>query len=89
MAEVSQYMFKHAEVVTALIKAQGLHSGLWQLSINFGFSAANIGSNDHDLNPSVVIPVQGIGLNRVDAEVPPNSLVIDAAIVNPKLVKTT
>ena len=44
MAEVSQFKFDHKEVVEALIKKQGLHEGIWQLSIEFGFGAAIIGA---------------------------------------------
>ena len=36
MAEATQLVFSYKEVVTALIKAQGLHEGIWGLYVKFG-----------------------------------------------------
>lgn len=82
MAEATQYFFSHQEVATALVKAQGLHEGLWSLSVSFGFGAINIGSdpNAGDLSPSGIVQVQKIGLQRTTEK---TSLAVDAAEVNP------
>lgn len=82
MAEATQLMFKHAEVVTALIKQQGLHEGIWALTVHFGLGAVNAGQSPDgsDANPAAVIPVLGIGLQRADAA---SNIAVDAAIVNP------
>jgi hypothetical protein len=80
MADVSQYSFSHTETITALIKAQGLREGLWQLTISFGFSAANIGENDKNLNPAAILAVTAVGLRRVTES---SNLTVDAAVANP------
>jgi hypothetical protein len=81
MPELSQINFTHKEVVAALIKAQGLHEGMWQLQIRFGINAMNVGVSDSDLHPSAIVPVLSIGLMRVEKE---NNLTVNAAQVNPK-----
>ena len=81
MAETSQIMFSYKEVVEALIKKQGLHEGMWMLSVNLGMQASNIGANDSDLKPAGILAILGTGLQRTDKE---TSLTVDAASVNPK-----
>ncbi len=81
MAETSQIMFSYKEVVEALIKKQGLHEGIWTLSVNFGMQATNVGANESDLKPSAIVAILAIGLQKSDKE---NSLSLDAAKVNPK-----
>jgi hypothetical protein len=81
MAEASQFAFSFKEVVEALIKQQGLHEGIWTLSVNFGMQATNIGANELDLKPSAIVGILAIGLQKADKE---NSLSLDAAKVNPK-----
>jgi uncharacterized membrane protein len=81
MAETSQIMFSHKEVVEALIKKQGLYEGIWMLAINFGMQATNVGTSDTDLKPSAIVGVLSIGLHRTEKE---TALSADAAKVNPK-----
>ena len=83
MAELTQLFFSHKEVVTALIKQQNIHEGIWALAVNFGCGAANVGqtADGMDANPAAIIPVLGIGLQRVHVE---NNMSIDAAKVNAK-----
>ncbi|NJA08276.1 hypothetical protein HC024_21485 [Methylococcaceae bacterium WWC4] len=83
MAEATQIMFTHREVVTALLKSQNIHEGIWALSVQFGMGAANIASNEdgEELNPAAIIPVLKIGLNRVDKI---NNLSVDASQANPE-----
>jgi len=83
MAEATQYFFSHQEVATALVKAQGLHEGLWSLAVSFGFGAVNMGSdpNSGDLSPCGIVQVNRIGLQRVTEK---TSLTVDAAEVNPQ-----
>lgn len=80
MAEPTQIMFSHKEVVTALLKAQGINDGIWMLSMQFGIGAANVGSSEGDLNPAAIVPVLKIGIQRADSQ---SSLSVDAAEVNP------
>lgn len=77
------YKFSHQEVVEALIKQQGLHEGIWMLSMQFGIGAVNVANPDNhtELNPSAVVPVISIGLRKKDAL---NPLAVDASVVNPR-----
>jgi hypothetical protein len=81
MAEASQIMFSYQEVAEALVKKQGLHEGIWQLAVNFGMQATNMGANEADLKPVVVNAILAIGIHKVSKE---NALSVDAAKVNPK-----
>lgn len=81
MAEVTQFMFSHKEVVTALIKQQGIHAGIWTLSVQFGMNAANIQTDaTEDVIPAAIIPVLKIGIQRAELL---NNLSVNAAEVNP------
>jgi hypothetical protein len=83
MAEVGRYLFTHKEVVTALIKEQDLHEGIWSLVIEFGLGAANAGPNDEELSPTAMVAVQKIGLHKVDKI---TNLSVDATLVNPSAI---
>ena len=86
MPEPTQVLFSHKELVTVLIKSQGLHEGIWGLYVKFGLKAVNSGASDADLQPTAMIPVLGIGLQRFE-EV--NGLSVNAAEVNPKSATAT
>lgn len=81
MAEPSQIIFTYKEVAEALVKQQGLHDGIWGLFFKFGIQGANMGPNDTDLKPTVVVPILEVGLQKFDKE---NNLSVDAAKVNPQ-----
>lgn len=80
MPEIANIVFSYKEVATALLKAQGIHEGLWSLFIRFGLSAANVGGNDEELKPTAIIPILEIGLQKGEKE---NNVTVDAAKVNP------
>ncbi len=80
MAEIRTVILNHKEVVEALIKQQGLHEGIWQLYVEFGIGAANVPTGENQLSPSAIVPINRIGLSRVDAE---NPIALDASKVNP------
>ena len=95
MAEVEKYVFDYKEIVTQLVKAQGIHEGIWSLYIEFGIAAANIemrvlldGSTappnvaPTNVTPTAIIPIQKIGILR---STDLTSLSVDAAVVNPKV----
>jgi hypothetical protein len=81
MPETSQFTFSFKEVVTALIKSQGLHDGIWGLFVNFGLSASNVGQTESEMKPAAIIPILQLGLQKFDKE---TSLSVDAAKVNPR-----
>lgn len=80
MAETITIILTYKEVVEALIKHQNLHEGIWQLYVEFGIAAANVPTGENQLSPAAIVPVNKIGLHRVDAE---NPLTVNASIVNP------
>ncbi len=82
--QVEEYSFSNKEVVTALIKLQGLHEGIWMLSLRFGIAATNVQNTTEpngDPVPAAVVPIVGIGLRKKDKL---NPLAVDAADANPR-----
>jgi hypothetical protein len=79
MAEATQLVFSHKEVATALIRAQGLHEGIWGLYMKFGIAGANVGVTPGEVNPAAIVPILEIGLQRFDEE---NNISANAAKVN-------
>lgn len=75
MPESTQYTFTHAEVVELLVKKLELKHGQWQLLVNFGFAANNIGPDENNLNPVGLVAIQSIGIQRAAV---PNNLTVDA-----------
>src|SRR5262249_39834596 len=80
MAETSQIMFSHKEVVEALIKQHGIHEGVWSLLVQFGVQGANIALGSPNLVPAAIVPIVGIGLQKTDQI---TGLSVDAAEINP------
>ena len=80
MSESTQIVFKHKEVVEALLKQQGIHEGIWGLFVRFGLQAANIGASPADMMPAAIVPLLEIGLQKFEQE---NNMAVDAARVNP------
>jgi hypothetical protein len=83
MAEATQYMVSNRELLTLLIKTQGLHEGLWALVANFGLGVATIGGpmgSGEAAAPSGIVQLLGVGIQRVSEN---SALTVDAAVVNP------
>jgi hypothetical protein len=86
MPETSQLTFSFKEIVTALIKAQDIHEGIWGLFVNFGLTAQNVGPNENELRPAAMIPILQLGLLKFEKE---TNLSVDAAKVNPAVPTNT
>jgi hypothetical protein len=86
MPEPTQISFSYKEVVTALLKEQKIHEGIWGLFVRFGLGAANVGETDNEVKPAAIIPVLEIGLQKMEKE---NNVSVDAAKVNPKQAEKT
>jgi hypothetical protein len=84
MPEPDRISFSHKEVATALLKAQNIHEGIWGLYVRFGIRATNVGASDDDLQPSAIVPIVSIGLQRFDKV---NNLSVDASEANPRPLK--
>ena len=80
MPETSQYTFSFKEIVTALVKAQDIHEGIWGLFVNFGLNASNVGPTESELRPAAMVPLLALGLQKFPKE---TNLSVDAAKVNP------
>src|SRR5215207_1253487 len=82
MGEATQILFEHKEVVTALLKQQGIHEGLWSIVIEIGFSATSVPTSPDGsaLMPAAINLVQRIGLKHAEKV---SNLTVDAAEVNP------
>jgi hypothetical protein len=81
MPEPGQILFSYKEVVESLLKANGIHEGIWALFVKFGLNAANIGESDTVVRPAAIIPILEIGLQKADKE---SNIAVDAAKANPK-----
>ncbi len=81
MAEVSQYIFSHRDLVETLIRKQGLHEGVWTLAFQLGMAATQVPSPaGGDPLPGAVLSIFAVALQKADKEGP---TALDAAKVNP------
>jgi hypothetical protein len=78
------FFYDYKDVVENLIKAQGLHEGLWRLILDLGLSATNVNVLDDSgkttLTPTGMVLIRRIGLIQTSE---PDDLTVDAAAVNP------
>ncbi|HYW43662.1 MAG TPA: hypothetical protein VE959_12450 [Bryobacteraceae bacterium] len=86
MPETKNYVFEHTELAEILVKNLGIHEGFWGIYIEFGLKGANVpvGPDSRIILPAAISFVQKIGIQRFDE---PNSLSVDAALVNPPMAK--
>ena len=82
MPEANQYLFNHKELLELLIKKADLHEGKWTLMANMGFSPGNFASTPDQMSPGAAVIVLQMGIQRADAQAPPE-MVMDAAVMNP------
>jgi hypothetical protein len=82
MGEPQIITFSYKELATVLIKHQGIHEGLWSVTIQMGLNAQTIkvGPSEEDMVPAAIIPLIKIGIQKQDK---PNPLTVNAAEVNP------
>lgn len=84
MAEPAQYTVTHQELVELIIKRVGIHEGRWVLGVTFGFGPGQFGPAPEQMSPGVVVAVNQISIHRESPDThAPESLVVDAAKVNP------
>lgn len=82
MGEPQIITFSYKELATVLIKHQGIHDGLWSVTVQLGFQVANVKVNpsEEELVPAAIVPLMKIGIQKQDK---PSPLSVDAAKVNP------
>jgi hypothetical protein len=83
MDEQKQITLSFQEIVTAIVRAQDIHEGLWGIYVEFGIAALNLGPDSTDLKPTAIVPIVKFGIQTFPEE---NNLTVDAAVVNPKTV---
>jgi hypothetical protein len=80
------FFYDYKEIVENLIKAQGLHEGLWRLVFDLGLSGTNVNvlqDGKTTLTPTGMVLIQRIGIVQVQAS-ELNDLTVDAAVCNPR-----
>lgn len=75
-----QCLFSLKEITEHLIRIQGYHEGLYDISIQFSFAVGSFGPTSELILPGAMFGVSGIGLAKTD-KIGPNT--VDAALVNP------
>lgn len=84
MAEVTQYLFAHKEIVETLLKNLNIHEGHWAIAVEFQMAAITAGPTAETQLPSCVASVSKIGIQRSDVPLPNT---IDASQANPGAAK--
>jgi hypothetical protein len=74
--------FSIVELTEILVKHQGLHEGLYNLSLEFQLAFGAVGPTQELICPGAMIGVSRIGLSKTEKE-KANLNTVDAAKVNP------
>lgn len=74
--------FSLLEMTEILIKHQGLHEGLYNLSLEFQIAVGAIGPSPESICPGAMLGVSRIGISKTDKE-KANIHTVNAADVNP------
>lgn len=72
--------FSLLEVTELLVKHQGLHEGIYNLSFEFQLAFGAVGPTPEQACPGAMLGISRMGLSKVDKK---NIHSVDAAIVNP------
>lgn len=82
MSEPTEYTFELKDLATTLVRAQGIHAGVWRVGFEFNFAATYAGPTPEEVRPSAVVQICRIVLTKVEpGEV--QYFVVDAAEINP------
>jgi hypothetical protein len=81
MPETRQVTFTYQELAEILVKQQDIHEGLWGVYFELGIGGGNVSTPDGNFVPAAVVPMQRVGIQKVDEEI--QGLTVDAAVVNP------
>ena len=74
--------FSLIEIAEILIKNQGLHEGLYNLSVQFQIAVGAMGPTPEMRCPGAMVGISRIGIAKTDKEkATPHT--VDAAVVNP------
>lgn len=74
--------FSLVQLAEILVKSEGLHEGLYNLSIEFKIGVGTIGPPEESILPGAVVGISRIGLSKTE-ESEKNIHTVNAAEVNP------
>ena len=83
MAEATQFSFDLTEVAETLLKKQGIHEGKWVIALEFTINIGFVGLTPENVRPGMMVLANSVQLVKAQDGSPP-SLVVDAALVNPR-----
>lgn len=70
MADPILFSFDLKEVTEALIKQQGLTTGVWALGVEFNFQAVAAGTSPEEVKPSILVQVNRLQLVEAPSDSP-------------------
>lgn len=80
MPEPDRYAFSLEELLEMMVKKAGVTAGRWMFSVEFGIGALNAAQPGSDIiRPAAIVPLVGIGIQRVAETDPSNNLTFDAS----------
>src|SRR6266513_3063043 len=85
MADPTQFVWTHKELLTLMLKDRDIHEGRWVLLLNWGMSPGNFGPSESEFSPGMLVASTRQGSLRQDPgrPTPPQELYVDAAEINP------
>lgn len=78
-------MYELRDLAALMVKDQGLHDGLYELSIEIQVAVGVVGPDKDSVLPGALIGFKSAGLRKVEKA---NRLSVNAAEVNPRTSKT-
>jgi hypothetical protein len=84
----SEHKYSIEELLSALLRDQGIHEGHWALNIEFSATGASVKPQDNPTRtlPGLIVSVNNATLLRVDSS---TAGAVDAAVVNPRKAART
>ncbi|MEN5342672.1 hypothetical protein ABE599_03120 [Achromobacter mucicolens] len=66
MADIASYKFPLREVAEALVRKQGIKSGLWTVIVNFGVGNVTARTDKEQDNPGIILGIEALTLIKVE-----------------------
>ncbi|MBI2716932.1 MAG: hypothetical protein HYX37_21165 [Rhizobiales bacterium] len=86
MAQSTQVLFSHRDLIELLIKNAGIHDGRWSLLLNLSVGTGHMAVPPDQTGPGVMVVVTSVGLQRLQdgIDAGKDAIVVDATEVNPE-----
>ena len=84
----SEHKYSIEELLSALLRDQGIHDGHWALNIEFSATGASVKPQDNPSRtlPGLIVSMNSATLWRADSSA---AGAVDAAVVNPRKASTS